>query len=731
MADDHLCLFCATLPFHSLGYHDKPLDDDVLLLPQERPFTSVISCSRTCPFCNLILASITDWAEKRFADPSAIDLQKAVYFDIGFTRFDSLQLLHGQGDSFLVRMSAELNIRGPAPEYLRTGPKIYFQRCDDPVPGVSSFCEEGNAGFLNDSYSDITPFSGRIRPSLVDIRLLRRWRETCNAEHGAACCGVQNVPRVPGLRFVDVEQLCIVEDAGDTEYLALSYVWGPGQPDRLLKSTLDALGLPKSLLRLQLPSTIADAISFTRSLGARYLWVDRLCIIQDDDSDMQRFVPVMDRIYGHSSLTFVAAEGNNADAGLPGIGRSSSSRCTQSILRLKEGITIMTTLDSKDHDVQHRFGILGSSEWDRRAWTFQELLFSGRSLVFTGDQVYWVCQRASWCEDSFWEIHNPTIYRNAWNDTELRYPWPSDEFFMIYTKLVNIYTQRHLSYQGDALAAFSGIVDALERTYSDEFFWGLPVRYLSSALCWPLADWRCLPREATCSLGLANNKIVTVPFPSWSWLSQIGEITYDDESPFTEIAAELEFYRLNEHREIVLLQQALLTDSDHELEGEVQAELRAAWKGTSSKMSVTRQAIFSPDTISLPPIFHTCLFFYTSSCLLTVHPGKLTDEELQKAEQTNMGLISPPEYKLSSKKDDTFIDVEWLLTPVKTFKEPTTIEFIVIARDTRPELEGACQLCIMAISWKDGIARRLALASVYEGDWGDLEDKEWEMTILG
>lgn len=55
------------------------------------------------------------------------------------------------------------------------------------------------------------------------------------------------------------------------------------------------------------------------SLGERYLWVDVLCIIQDDEKSKALFISQMDIVYHHALLTIVAMSGQDANSGLPGL----------------------------------------------------------------------------------------------------------------------------------------------------------------------------------------------------------------------------------------------------------------------------------------------------------------------------------------------------------------------------------------------------------------------------
>jgi hypothetical protein len=88
-------------------------------------------------------------------------------------------------------------------------------------------------------------------------------------------------------RVIDVQRRRLVQmPLGFPRFVALSYVWGHHpDPAKLFatKANIEALrrdgGLPES----DMPATVEDAMEVCRRLGEPYLWVDRLCITQDDD----------------------------------------------------------------------------------------------------------------------------------------------------------------------------------------------------------------------------------------------------------------------------------------------------------------------------------------------------------------------------------------------------------------------------------------------------------------
>lgn len=136
---------------------------------------------------------------------------------------------------------------------------------------------------------------GRVRmldPKWVDIEVLRNWRTRCIEDHGDACHQhkISNLESTRPLRLIDVESGYIVsteEEEIVDNYVTLSYTWGQTKNFVALKSNFEYLRQPGVLLNgdiaEQIPKTIRDAIAIVRLLGEKYLWVDSLCIIRDDD----------------------------------------------------------------------------------------------------------------------------------------------------------------------------------------------------------------------------------------------------------------------------------------------------------------------------------------------------------------------------------------------------------------------------------------------------------------
>ncbi|KAF2997937.1 hypothetical protein E8E13_005460 [Curvularia kusanoi] len=157
--------------------------------------------------------------------------------------------------------------------------------------------------------------------------LLRGWIDTCNNEHAGVCHTFADpwarIELTTNLHFIDVEQRCLVNQrnlSDPSRYVALSYVWGTDKdPLQTLHSNVEAFSQAGAFCTEQYtpPLTILDSMEIVRSLGLKYLWVDRFCIIQDDETSKTTHLAAMASIYANAYFTIAACDGD-ASSGLAG-----------------------------------------------------------------------------------------------------------------------------------------------------------------------------------------------------------------------------------------------------------------------------------------------------------------------------------------------------------------------------------------------------------------------------
>jgi hypothetical protein len=363
--------------------------------------------------------------------------------------------------------------------------------------------------------------NGRKIEQVCQVEMMKIWYRKCEAEHRDNCSSPRIVSEQPlDMRVIDVDKMLVTSAPKSCKYVALSYVWGDLEsPIKLHKDNLKSWGINGSLSALKLPKTIADAIKLARDLKEHFLWVDTLCIVQDaDDEDKARQIRQMDRIYGLASLVIVAAGGGDAEAGL--IGYQDNPREERQHIETIQGLRIIVSSPPLRHTLQH-------SKWNTRGWTFQEWQLARKALVFTDEQVFYICSSTSFCEDLALEKVNPhkpmqLILGNCEAST-LRHYLPSKYMPLTvnsglrdYRHVVNEYTHRELKHDSDILKAVSGLLNQLHLASGNRFVCGMSVGLFHESLFWVPSG--PLKRRDYAESGLQ--------YPSWSWAGWKGAVRY-------------------------------------------------------------------------------------------------------------------------------------------------------------------------------------------------------------
>lgn len=344
----------------------------------------------------------------------------------------------------------------------------------------------------------------------LPISRFKKWLRQCEEYHGWNCHGDSS--RLSGsdlanFRVIDVLDRCIVKVSFHSRFVALSYVWGHARQFRASKSNIHLLESKGYLgsIEAQLPRTITDAMSFTRQMGQRYLWVDALCIVQDDPESVTSLVDKMDLIYGISTFTIIAAAGDSSASGLPGV-RPGSRTPRQHVEQLAPDVklAVLFDLESRREQTVH----------ETRAWTFQEMLLSRRRFIFLDEIVYFQCERRM-CREDFCarrpDVITSVLQRSGASTSATAYfgqrsgRWygPGETW----ERLVQAYQRRSLSVPSDILRGFQGLQTQLGEQKRLHFFMGMPIEHLDSSLLWAPR------RQATRRPG----------FPSFSWAGWTGQ----------------------------------------------------------------------------------------------------------------------------------------------------------------------------------------------------------------
>ncbi|KAI0166628.1 heterokaryon incompatibility protein-domain-containing protein [Xylariaceae sp. FL1272] len=341
----------------------------------------------------------------------------------------------------------------------------------------------------------------------------RNWIQECLRFH--VDCSISEHRPLPQ-QVINCKSGRVIKTPSGAIYTALSYVWGDsGSSQR--SSSLELSDAPR---------VIKDAVDVTMSLGYQYLWVDKLCVHQNNPVLQAQQIATMDEVYENAVVTIVDAVGEHDQHGLCGV--STVPREAQEQVFIDGNGFARIVLDPVP-------AVL-SSKWATRGWTFQEGILSTRCLIFTRSQVYFVCQTTGKCEalprspiltNSGYETNLSNIFQHQ--NSRSRYERSLDM-----TKAerlshkINLYQQRELSFASDVLNAFMGVL-----ARCDLFtYWGVP--FLTGKGCGITidVDWSCvdpLTRQAqeinsAYARGLAwtaqgETSTRRPGMPTWSWVS--------------------------------------------------------------------------------------------------------------------------------------------------------------------------------------------------------------------
>jgi hypothetical protein len=267
------------------------------------------------------------------------------------------------------------------------------------------------------------------------------------------------------------------------------------------------LEIPYSLLT----KTFRDAIDFTRRLGFRYIWIDSLCIIQDDIYDWREESERMCQIFKHATLTIAAtASGSGED----GCFRQSDSQ----YLGFNVGKEIQPHAPG---DIYVR-KVLPHGDFEeqpllKRAWVYQERILSPRIINFASQELVWECFEGNKCECDFYQKSSTTrtpghVY---WYMPKLAHKRALDRGALLFLQLrwqsmVGLYTQLRLSVPADKLPAISGLAMELQ-PYRGKYLAGLWEDSFFEDLVWKTDGMGFRPKWRG---------------PTWSWVSVTTKVGY-------------------------------------------------------------------------------------------------------------------------------------------------------------------------------------------------------------
>jgi hypothetical protein len=368
---------------------------------------------------------------------------------------------------------------------------------------------------------------------------IKSWLNACDStsKDTHRVCSMSEQPFVP-TRLIEVSQstngyqLRLVQGITleKARYSALSYCWGVKQEKQLTDENLQTYeqGIPWT----DLPNTLKDAATATYRIGLRYLWIDSMCIIQNDPVDKPNEIRQMAQIYTHAHFTVVDMRGHSAGDGflhartLPS-GTSAFRYRSTSDLCHQVAFQFQGALDSEDDKVL-----------ETRGWALQEYVLSRRLIVFGTWSTQWMCRTKRFLGMDGWRLEHEDTTQNPFRKTRWWASFNEDWYETIgkvdlldailyysmnpelrdyqpknfpvwegWVSLVEMYSIRNFSVPQDRNVALSGLAERFAPFFpSQRYVAGMWEGSLPKGLLW-YVDTATLDRPRD---GRA---------PSWSWQS--------------------------------------------------------------------------------------------------------------------------------------------------------------------------------------------------------------------
>ncbi|KAI9151273.1 hypothetical protein HJFPF1_08472 [Paramyrothecium foliicola] len=365
--------------------------------------------------------------------------------------------------------------------------------------GSVAFTAEGSSSLATEL--PLRPLSADSGSS-ESLAIVTNWLEDCASNHAECLDGDTALPT----RLLDVgsasdEVVKLVEPGADRKgkYASLSYCWGTSET---LTTTRNSLNAHISGIRLlDLPKTFQDAVAITRHLGLRYIWIDSLCIFQDDRDDWARESARMFDVYSNA---FVVIAANRASASEQGCFHERPPRVSSEIDIPGVGPVVAQLVSCSDEFHQDQFEF-ETEPLTQRAWALQERLLARRILHYNSRQVYFECNHGVVSEDGCRSDERycslEKIRQSMATTAKIRATWNS---------VLWAYGRRNLTIATDKLPALSGIARLIGSALDDQYIAGLWAGALVEGLAWQGLGGR-RPQSVTEYTG-----------PTWSWPSYQG-----------------------------------------------------------------------------------------------------------------------------------------------------------------------------------------------------------------
>lgn len=311
-----------------------------------------------------------------------------------------------------------------------------------------------------------------------------------------------------------------------TQYATLSHCWGDTVTGQLTTENIQAL--TETIPRGFLGKTFHDAANIALELGLHFIWIDRLCIIQNSPEDWRSESVKMSLVYGNSKCNICATTASNISEGcfrandcetlkpvkLTFPGKKDRGKAEGEEPNQKEAVSMYLT------DAVHWWQRFQKEPLNRRAWVIQERILSPRNIHYDRDQIVWECNdflaSGRFPKGFGLLLHQRTKPLRVPLDSALRNAQeqniPGQALHEIWRPVVGAFTSAGITKPTDRLIALHGVGTRIQEVCSWPYVAGMFLNNLQSQLCWA-------------AVGDVKLQRPEIPIaPSWSWASVTGPI---------------------------------------------------------------------------------------------------------------------------------------------------------------------------------------------------------------
>jgi Heterokaryon incompatibility protein (HET) len=341
------------------------------------------------------------------------------------------------------------------------------------------------------------------------LNFLKTSYQTCLKYHKTCLQTSTNLPK----RVIDISSsnyhLIEPEYGTKATYAALSYSWGGLDLRITTSSTIH--GLRDVIPFDSIPQVFKDAALVARKLGINYLWIDTLCILQDDREDWEIEAAKMADIFRNANITIAASMSPNPKISFLA---KRNVEFREIELEFRDPDCFVAFKARRKITLGNHAKIsqnMGKDPLDERAWALQERELSTRFLSFTTAELQWKCREMQQCE-CHQNPHPPRqflqgypLVLNNGKRVDVCHSWH---------KVVQEYTSRKLTMIDDKFPALIGLANAFEKLNGSTYIAGLWKEHLLDDLAWQRDPGS---QFAPMSVYVA---------PTFSWASIVGMANY-------------------------------------------------------------------------------------------------------------------------------------------------------------------------------------------------------------